>query len=107
MKYGDFGVAAFPYYTPVHSFTIQSHCICEDHILMMRDGERKDSQFPLSLSTMTPPRPPSLRKSSMHASDAAFIDSPLNFTRRAIVEHVANRMKYYGHGLGREHGTWK
>lgn len=60
-----------------------------------RNEERKDSQFPLSSSTMTPPRPPSLRKSSTHTSDAALIDSPLNFTRRAIVEHVAKRMKYY------------
>jgi len=39
--------------------------------------------------------PPSLRKSSTHAFDATLIDSPLNLTRRAIVEHVANRMKYY------------
>lgn len=44
---------------------------------------------------MTPPFPPSLRSSSTHALDATLTDSPLNLMRRAIVEHVANRIKYY------------
>ena len=59
---------------------------------------------------MTPPMPPSLRKSSTHALDAALIDSLLNLARRAIVEHVANRMKYYVMGysvMNAERSKWK
>jgi len=29
MKYGHFRVAVLIYYTPVHSLTIQGHCICK------------------------------------------------------------------------------
>lgn len=94
-KYGHFSVAVLVYYTPVHPLAIQGHCICKNSIRRVVNEEGNNPQLPLSSRTITPPMPPSLRKSSTHALDAALIDSPLNFTRRAIVEHVANRMKYY------------
>ena len=72
------------------------------HINMRRDAYQhtpittnEHAPFPAASNATTPPTPPSLRNSSTHAAAAAPRDSCRKRMRRAIVDAVARRMKYW------------
>jgi hypothetical protein len=87
-----------PYEPTIHPRAIQRHC---NYVYRRVGPHNRDENvvkhipLPHRSSAMTPPTPPSLRRSSTAHLAAFFSGSYKNFIRWAIVDAVACLIKYY------------